>query len=124
MLPGELSLEWKAVCREQCNVLLEARPGVVGRFLAALRPHLRTPIHEHHSKPGVPAPQPTEGSVILLEVASLSQGEQAELLGWLNGCDGRVQVAATSSEPLFPLVECGSFDATLFYRLNIVRIAI
>jgi len=124
VLPGEFSLEWNAVCRVQCNVLVEAPAALAGLLLAALRPHLRTPIHEHHPKAGVPVPQPNEGSVILLDVASLSLGEQAELIEWLNGRDGRVQVAATSSEPLFPLVERGSFDAALFYRLNIVRIAI
>jgi len=124
LLAGELSLEWNAVCREHCNVLVEAPPAAVGQFLEALRPYLRTPIQEHRPKAGVPMPRPAEGSLILLEVASLGQKEQAELLQWLNERDGRIQVAATTSERLFPLVERGSFDAALYYRLNIVRIAI
>ena len=123
-LPGELALEWNTVCREQCGLLLEAQPDTAGQFLAALRPHLRAPVHEYRTRVGVPAPRPTEGSVIVLEVAKLGPGEQAALLAWLAECQGRVQVAATSSEPLYPLVERGSFDAALYYRLNIVRIAI
>jgi transcriptional regulator of aromatic amino acid metabolism len=67
---------------------------------------------------------PAEGSVILLDVASLVPDQQAELLRWLNEGAGRydVQLASTSSEPLFPLVEAGAFDATLYYRLNTIRI--
>jgi hypothetical protein len=124
ILREELSFEWNAVCRERCNVLVEASPAVAGQILAALRPQMRTPIHEHIPKAGAPVPQPREGSLLLLEAGRLGRGEQAELLRWLNERDGKVQVVATSSQPLFPLVERGSFDAGLYYRLNIVRIAI
>ena len=33
----------------------------------------------------------------------------------------RVQIISTVSEPLFTLVEAGTFLADLYYRLNIVR---
>jgi hypothetical protein len=124
VLPVELALEWNAVARERCNVLVEALPAVAGRFLAALRPELRGPIHEYIPNIGTPVPEPTEGTLILFEVASLAPGQQAKLLQWLNDRQGSVQVASTCSEPLFPLVERGTFDAALYYRLNIVRIAI
>jgi sigma-54-interacting transcriptional regulator len=124
VLPTELTVEWNAVAREHCNVLVEALPALVGPVLAELRPHLRAPIHEYSPDSGVPVPEPTEGTLILLEVASLVPRQQAKLLRWLNDRKGRVQVASTSSEPLFPLVERGTFDAALYYRLNIVRIAI
>jgi len=123
-LPTELALERNAVTREHCNVLVEAPPAVIEPVLAELRPHLRAPIHEYSPDNGGPVPEPTEGTLILLEVASLAPKQQAKLLRWLSECKGRVQVASTSSEPLFPLVERGTFDAALYYRLNIVRIAI
>jgi len=123
-LPTELALERNAVAREHCNFLVEALPAVIEPVLAELRPHLRAPIHEYSPDSGGPVPEPTEGTLILLEVASLAPKQQAKLLRWLNERNGRVQVASTSSEPLFPLVERGTFDAALYYRLNIVRIAI
>ena len=123
-LHTELALERNAVAREHCNVLVEALPAVIEPVLAELRPHLRAPIHEYSPDSGGPVPEPTEGSLILLEVARLDPRQQAKLLRWLNDHEGRVQVASTSSEPLFPLVERGTFDAALYYRLNIVRIAI
>jgi len=124
VLPVELALEWNAVAREHCNVLVEAEPAVAAPVLAVLRGHLRAPIHEYNPTVGSPVPEPTEGTLILLEVASLGPRQQAKLLRWLNDRHGSVQVASTSSEPLFALVERGAFDAALYYRLNVVRIAI
>ena len=120
----ELLPEWNAVCHDHCNVLVEAPPTVAEQIISALRPHLRYPILEYSSKAGVPMRPPAEGSVILLEVASLSPEQQAQLLRWLDEGAGRfdVQLASTSSEPLYPLVEAGTFDATLYYRLNTIRI--
>jgi hypothetical protein len=124
VLPAELTLEWNAVASEHCNVLVEAVPAVAAPVLAVLRGHLRAPIHEYNPNAGNPVPEPTEGTLILLEVASLGPRQQAKLLRWLTDRHGSVQVASTSSEPLFPLVERGAFDAALYYRLNVVRIAI
>ena len=120
----ELLPEWNAVCRDHCNVLVEAPATAAGQIISALRPHLRYPILEYSCNDGVPMEPPAQGSVILLEVASLVPDQQAALLRWLNEGAGRfdVQLASTSSEPLYPLVEAGTFDATLYYRLNTIRI--
>jgi DNA-binding NtrC family response regulator len=67
-------------------------------------------------------PQPAEGTLILSGVESLDAGQQAQLLQWLDQGKRRVQLASISSQPLFPLVEAGTFDASLYYRLNVVRI--
>ena len=126
VLPTELTVEWNTVCHEQCNVLVEARPAVVEQLLRALRPHLRYPIREYCPKDGISVMQPAEGSLLLLEVASLLPSQQEQLLRWLDACTGRftVQLASTSSVPLFPFVEAGAFDASLYYRLNTVRMAV
>ena len=67
-------------------------------------------------------PLPAQGTLILLEVAGMAPREQAKLLRWLHERNGNVQIASTSAEPLFRLVEAGRFDASLYYRLNTVRI--
>src|SRR5688572_9186977 len=43
ILPLELHLEWKAVAREHCNVLIEGNSAAADVILDALRPHLRAP---------------------------------------------------------------------------------
>jgi hypothetical protein len=103
-------------------VLVEAGPAVAGEILEVLRPYLRSPIEEYRPGVGVPVPHPGEGTLILLGVDSLDGGQQAQLLQWLDERRGRVQIVSISAEPLFPLVEAGTFDASLYYRLNIVRI--
>jgi hypothetical protein len=124
ILPPELRLEWRAVAREHCNVLIEGNSATADVVLEALRPHLRAPILEHRPKPGVPVPLPAHGTLVLLDVADLAPREQARLLRWLHERNGAVQVASTCRERLYPLVEVGRFDASLYYRLNIVRIAL
>ena len=121
-LPTELTLEWNAISREHCSVLVEAMPAVSGEILETLRTHLRSPIEEYRPTAGIPVPQPAHGTLILLGVESLDRGQQAQLLQWLDTGKSRVQIVSISGQPLFPLVEAGTFDASLYYRLNIVRI--
>jgi hypothetical protein len=121
-VPAESRLEWHAVVREHCNVLVEGTLAAVGEMIEAIRPHLRTPIQEHRPQAGTPVPLPAQGTLMLLEVAGMAPGEQARLLRWLHEQNGRVQVVTISAEPLFPLVEAGRFDASLYYRMNTVRI--
>ena len=121
-VPAEFQLEWHAVAREHCNVLIEGAPAATGAMIEAIRPHLRIPVQEHRPQAGTPLPLPAQGTLVLLEVAGMAPREQARLLRWLQERSGSVQVAATSAEPLFPLVEAGRFDASLYYRLNTVRI--
>ena len=123
-IPQELHLEWRAVAREHCNVLIEGATAAADGMLDALRPYLRAPILEHRPKPGVSVPLPAQGTLVLLEVAALAPREQAKLLRWLHERNGNVQVASTCSDRLYPLVEAGRFDASLYYRLNIVRITV
>lgn len=124
ILPSELRLEWKAVAQEHCNVLIEGNSAAADVILDALRPHLRAPILEHRPKPGVLVPLPAQGTLLLLEVAELAPREQAKLLRWLHERNHNVQVASTCSDRLYPIVEAGRFDASLYYRLNIVRITL
>jgi hypothetical protein len=122
--PAEFTLEWDAVARQRRNALVEASPAVAAQLLEALRPHLRAPVHEYRPEMQLSMPQLTEGTLILLEAANLAPGEQALLLKALTDYKRSVQVVSTSSEALFPRVERGTFDAALYYRLNVVRLTI
>src|SRR5688572_29513997 len=104
VLPVAFALEWDVICREQCNVLVEAASVVIDQIVRALRPHLCDPIEEYSPALGVAVPQLTEGSLLLLEVGRMVPAQQARLLRWLNEDAGgsSIQLASTSSEPLFP----------------------
>jgi hypothetical protein len=122
--PVDFILEWDAVARQHRNALVEAPPAVAAQLLDALRPHLRAPIHEYRPEQRPSMPQLTEGTLILLEAANLAPGEQALLLQTLTDHKPSLQVVSTSSDALFPRVERGTFDAALYYRLNVVRLTI
>ena len=76
---------------------------------------------------------PTFGSggrtLVLRDVDTLTADEQELLAGWLasdrtDADDADVHLITTASTSLLPLVDAGEFNATLYYRLNIVYIAI
>ena len=47
----------------------------------------------------------------------LTDGQQEQLLAWMERHPS-IQVISVASRPLYPMVEAGSFHATLYYRLN------
>jgi Sigma-54 interaction domain len=57
---------------------------------------------------------------ILRNVESLSQDDQRRLLEWLGPVPSPLRIISTSEQPLFAHVVDGSFDATLYYRLNVI----
>ena len=119
----DLHSECDLVIEARCNLLLVGPLSATNAMLVALKPHLRAPLRRCKLKAGVPVPQPHEGTLVLLDVAKLDGKQQAQLLQWLDRFDERVrvQVVSTTSEPLFSLVEAGTFLANLYYRLNVVR---
>jgi hypothetical protein len=63
----------------------------------------------------------SEGMTILVrDAASLSADEQERLNRWLGERSGAVRVIATSSVPLYDLVEQRRFLEPLYYRINVV----
>lgn len=121
--PIDLQAECDLVIEARCNLLLVGSLSATSAMLAALKPHLRGPLRQCKPKAGVPLPLPREGTLVLLNVARLDGKQQAQLLEWVDRFDDRrrVQIVSTASEPLFALVEAGTFLADLYYRLNIVR---
>jgi len=112
------------VVRGHHNFLLVGTPSATSEMLVAMRPYLRKPLHEYEASTGTAVPQPSEGTLVLSEVARLDLKRQTELLRWFTKSNERlqVQVVSTTSEPIFSTVQTGAFLADLYYRLNVVRI--
>jgi Sigma-54 interaction domain len=88
--------------------------------LVRLRPNLRRPlVHWWPWAVGEP-PQTTTGTLVMWDVDSLSERQQAQLLTWLESRVANVQVISISERPLFPLVRRKEFLDSLYYRLNVV----
>lgn len=122
VLPPDLRDDWKLATATRHNLLLVGSSSATNAMLVALMSHLRAPLCQFKPRAGVAVPQPTEGTLVLLDVDRLDKDQQEQLFRWLGALEGRVQVISTTSEALFPLVETGVFLTALYYRLNIVRI--
>ena len=102
------------------NILIVGSDNFTDEFLDRLRPCLSQPLHTC-DLPGLLAlPAPDGGTLLLCHVAELAIEQQDQLLQWLDGNGGHVQVVSVSSIPLFSRVEGGTFDRRLYYRLNTV----
>ena len=105
------------------NVLLMGSLTVIEAVLQTLVKNLHTPVASWFpGQPLVLPPADRPGTFVLHEVGTLGLQDQIRLLEWLGLSMGRTQVVSTSSAPLLPMVEGGSFIDTLYYRLNMVYV--
>jgi len=103
------------------NVLLTGPDGVLDYLLDALLPDLREPVGRWCPGEQLLLPPPALiGTMIFQDIGEMPDDDQRRLLEWLSRAAGRTQVVSTTSECLLPRVEAGEFNATLYYRLNIV----
>jgi hypothetical protein len=88
--------------------------------VAAIVDALSTPVR--YWTPDSPPPSPADGTTtVIRDVATLSLPLQKAWLARLNAEDAHhVQIIATSSIAVFPLVVRGVFLEDLYYRLNTV----
>jgi len=110
--------EWTRVLSAHANVLLEGQPDLTDAAVLSLLPHLRGPIV--YRKPGEEFSVSGECTVILRDVDTLCPTEQMRLHEWLDRKPDSVQTVATAQHPLFSLVQEGSFESDLYYRLNVI----
>jgi hypothetical protein len=111
--------EWRSICASRHNVLLEGPPACTEAVLHLLKPYLDKPVTLKRS--GAPLELHTKrGALVMHDIGAFSGVEQDRMLGWLDDPQSRMQVVCTTTEPLFPLVERGLFDETLYYRLNVI----
>ncbi len=115
--------DWALVRAVQANALLIGPRPALEAALTGLQPHVNPPVSTWEPE-RLPALNGEGGTVIVRDANTLTDAQQRELLKWLDAHPGRVQVISTSVDPLWPLVERGSFLQSLYYRLNILYIEV
>ncbi len=110
--------EWTRALSAHANVLLEGRRDKTDEAVLHLLPHLRAPIL--YRKPGEELTILNECTVILRDVDTLCETEQARLHEWLEKKPESIQTVATTQSPLFQMVQRGQFEPDLYYRLNVI----
>jgi len=105
----------------QHRILLEGPAVSIEVVLLLLAPYLREPITWNRLGTRLELPSDNCGALVLQNVSGLNRHDQARLFAWLNDPTHHTQIVSTTTTPLFPLVCSNHFDATLYYRLNVVR---
>jgi hypothetical protein len=110
------TVEWRS---PRHNVLLEGSELSTLAALRLLEPHLPEPVIRKRRGSPLQLRDGDVGALVLEEVGDLSGDEQARLLAWIDGrC--QTQIVSTTARPLFECVARGFFDASLYYRLNVI----
>jgi transposase len=110
------TVEWRS---PRHNVLLEGSEPATLAVLRLLEPHLPAPVIRKRRGSPLQLPDRDIGALILEEVSDLSGDEQARLLAWIDG-RAQTQIVSATERPLFARVMRGFFDASLYYRLNVI----
>jgi len=105
----------------QHRILLEGPAVSIEVVLSLLAPYLREPVTWNRGGEPLELPSDNCGALVLQNVSRLNRHDQTRLLAWLNDSAHQTQILSTTTSPLFPLVCANQFDATLYYRLNVVR---
>ena len=116
--------EWRILREHRCNVLVEGDGARTTAVLRLLLPCTPEAVVWHRPHTPLELPGRETQTFILRNATSLSASDQARLLGWLGDTGWRTQIISTSESPLFTLVEGGLFDATLYYRLNVLLLRV
>jgi len=114
-----MHLELQEMGLPRVNLLLVGPDTVTQHVLLLLLPDLANPITTWCPGEQLALPPPAAtGTMIFHEVGSLGLDDQFRLLEYLNTATGRPQIVSTSPTPLLLSVDAGTFDDTLYYRLN------
>jgi hypothetical protein len=114
-----MHLEMQEIGLPRVNLLLVGADGVTHHLLELLLPELHDPITTWCPGQHLVLPPPEyAGTMIFYQVGALARDEQWRLLEHLGRATGQLQIVSTSSAPLLPRVHAGTFDDTLYYKLN------
>ena len=101
------------------NLLLVGSSGATRIVLDMLRLELRGPVIRW--QPGQPLVLPPPGvpaTLVLDNPIALTREDQQRIVRWLEQVVRDVRVVSTTAVPLWPHVQAGEFNETLYYRLN------
>jgi len=116
--------EWRLLSQQPYNVLIEGPVTATDAVLRLLKPYIRGPMVWQRPPAALDLPWGEAGALILTDAAALSREEQRRLLDWMNDTGSRTQIITTAANPLFAFVAAGLFDASLYYRLNVLLLRV
>jgi len=112
----------RSIFRAGPHVLLMGSDARVTAAIAGLRPHLPSPVVHWHPV-AVMEPPPASGTLVIWELDALDGLQQELLLLWMER-HADVVVISVARSPVFPLVLAGKFLDALYYRLNMLCLAV
>jgi sigma-54-interacting transcriptional regulator len=116
----------------ECQVMLKARPNVllegpqsaVEATLLALKPLFQAPVLSSPPDAPLRLPEREARTFVVRDVDRLTAEDQDRLFRWLAERPAGLQVIATTSRQLFEMTVDDAFLPALYYRLNVVRLAV
>lgn len=102
------------------NVMIVGSSDLATDAFDRLRRWFAPPFHVCALPGQLTLPDEGVGTLLIRDVAALDPEQQQHLLQWVDDHIGRVQVVSVTSSKLYSQVELGSFNAHLYYRLNIL----
>jgi len=115
--------EWKAVHAFRPNLLIEGPELLIEETLVALRSDFGGRFVDWQQL-ARSEPIQLSPTILVPRLETLSWSEQQRLLEELDARLQHLQVIATTTAPIFDLVEQHAFRADLYYRLAAVRLTV
>ena len=106
------------------HVLLVGDDASVSPALCAAPPTAENTDLQWRPAVATDPPRVTSGAMIIWGVDALSPDQQRHLLAWMTGPGAHVQIISISERQLFPRVWQKAFLDDLYYRLNMVCLAL
>ena len=107
--------DWSIVRQHRVHALLIGSHAAASDVLSRVFPEVRWSLALWSPADG---PDRRHSHIALVrDPQDLTDAQQEQLLAWMERHPA-IQVISVASRPLYPLVEAGSFHATLYYRLN------
>ena len=114
---GDLQLLRKHVF----SVLLEGPSTATDAVLLLLQLELAA---SHQAGAPLVLPSNETRTLVVKDPCALTDEAQRGLLAWLGDANSARRIISTTVRPLFPLVADGRFDATLYYRMNVLLLRV
>jgi hypothetical protein len=120
---ASIDIDLELVRRTKANLLVIGSESVVTKVVRRVIAGVTSSVV--HPEAGQLPPSevwPHSGTVVVHDVDTLDTLGQLRMSEQLAHGSASQQIISTASVPLFPLVEAGVFDGTLYYRLNTVYV--
>jgi hypothetical protein len=107
--------DWSIVRHERLHALVIGSHAAANAVLSRVFPAVQWSLALWSPADG---PDRRHGRIALVrDPQDLTDAQQQQLLAWM-ARHPDIQMISVASRPLYPMVEAGSFRATLYYRLN------